>query len=51
MSLRRFLADEAGATALEYAFIASLIGMLIIGGASSIGITLEATFDTLAAAF
>ncbi|MDP2120811.1 MAG: Flp family type IVb pilin [Hoeflea sp.] len=33
----RFLGDRTGATALEYALIASLISIALIGGASTMG--------------
>lgn len=33
----KFLKNESGATAIEYALIASLIAMSIIGGATVIG--------------
>ncbi len=35
--LKRFLANESGATAIEYGLIATLIGVAIIGGASATG--------------
>lgn len=35
--LRLFLSDRKGATAIEYALIASLIAMAIFGGVSSAG--------------
>ncbi|MGQ3120102.1 MAG: Flp family type IVb pilin [Aliihoeflea sp.] len=35
--LKRFLADESGATAIEYGLIAALIGVAIVGGASATG--------------
>lgn len=35
--LRSLLADEAGATAVEYGLIASLIIIAMIGGISSLG--------------
>ncbi|NNC38426.1 MAG: Flp family type IVb pilin [Acidimicrobiales bacterium] len=34
---RTFWQDESGATAIEYALIAALVGISIIAGASSIG--------------
>ncbi len=47
--LRDFLSDESGASAIEYALIASLISIVIIGGATILGTTLEATFSSVAA--
>lgn len=35
--LYRFLADERGATAIEYGLIATLISILCVGGATAIG--------------
>jgi pilus assembly protein Flp/PilA len=46
--LRRFLKDEAGATAIEYGLIAALIAVVVIGAVSTLGDNLETTFDTLA---
>jgi Flp pilus assembly pilin Flp len=43
----RFGSDQRGATAIEYAMIASLISILIVGGVSQIGIKLQ-FFFTLA---
>jgi pilus assembly protein Flp/PilA len=43
--------DTRGATAIEYALIASLIAMVIIGGAAQLGGSLQATFQMVAAAF
>jgi len=34
---KRYVQDESGATAIEYGLIAALIGISIIGGASSVG--------------
>ena len=36
-TLKAFLADESGATAIEYGLIAALIGMGIIGGLTAFG--------------
>lgn len=36
-TLRRLLADQAGATAIEYGLIAALICVAAIGGISSLG--------------
>lgn len=43
----RFLKDESGATAIEYGLIAALISVAIIAGASSLGGSLNDTFDGL----
>ena len=51
MMLRRFLTDKRGATSIEYAVIASLIGIVLVGALSSIGGTIEATFTAISAGF
>jgi len=43
----RFVKNESGATAIEYGLIATLISVAIITGATSLGTSLNATFDTL----
>lgn len=35
--LTRFLADERGATAIEYGLIAAMLTLVIIGGLSALG--------------
>jgi pilus assembly protein Flp/PilA len=45
---RTFLRDETGATAIEYGLIAALIAVAIIAGATSVGGSLSATFNTVA---
>jgi pilus assembly protein Flp/PilA len=49
MTLLNFLRDERGATAIEYALIASLIGLVIIGAVSAIGDSLNGAFNDVAA--
>jgi pilus assembly protein Flp/PilA len=44
---RRFLADNRGATAIEYGLIAGLIGVVIIGALANDGLKLRATFTTI----
>ena len=39
------LADESGATAIEYGLIASLVAVAIIGGATALGSNLSASFS------
>jgi pilus assembly protein Flp/PilA len=49
----RFLAhlsDDQGATAIEYALIAALISIVIVGAATAIGTSLNTTFNSVAAA-
>lgn len=40
----RFAKDESGATAIEYGLIAALIAVVIIGGATLLGDSLNDTF-------
>jgi pilus assembly protein Flp/PilA len=51
--LRFFLKGRAGATAVEYAMIAALVSVVIIGGATLLGQAINAKFqyvgDTVAA--
>jgi pilus assembly protein Flp/PilA len=44
----RFAKDESGATAIEYGLIASLIGVAIIAGATTLGSKLSSTFSSIA---
>lgn len=41
-SMRRFLVDERGATAVEYAVIAVMLSIAIVAGATAIGTKLSA---------
>ena len=41
----RFVKDKCGATAIEYALIASLISVALIGGAATLGNTINTTLD------
>ncbi len=43
--LKTFLANESGATAIEYSLIASLIALAIITAVSSVGNKLKAPFN------
>ncbi len=46
--LVNFINDEEGVTAIEYALIAALIAVVIIGGATAIGLNVNAVFSTVA---
>ena len=46
--MNRFLADEQGATAIEYALLAALIAVTIIGGVSALSATLRTNYDSIA---
>ena len=45
--LTKFLADESGATAIEYALIATGISIVIVASANGIGTKLGTTFTTV----
>jgi pilus assembly protein Flp/PilA len=45
--LAPFMVDDAGATAIEYGLIASLIAVVIIGVLSSTGTNLSAIFGSV----
>jgi pilus assembly protein Flp/PilA len=47
-SVVRFLRDEEGVTAVEYALVAGLISVAIIAGATALGGELSAYFQALA---
>ncbi|WP_338607984.1 Flp family type IVb pilin [Pelagibacterium nitratireducens] len=46
---KKFIADDSGATAIEYGLIAALVAVVIIAGLSLIGPQLEETFCTIGA--
>lgn len=43
-SLTIYLRDERGATAIEYALIAGLVSIVIVGAATSIGSSITSNF-------
>jgi pilus assembly protein Flp/PilA len=45
--LESFLADESGATAIEYGLIAGLISVVIIQALTTVGSHLKTTFNTI----
>ena len=47
-SINNFMGDEAGATAIEYALIASLIAVAIILSLSVVGSQIQNTFNEVA---
>jgi len=49
VSLKKFLKNEDGATAIEYGLIAALIGVAIIASVEPLGQALNATFNDVAA--
>jgi len=44
--LDRFLRDRRGATAIEYALIAALIGMAVLAGALALGAKIDGAFTS-----
>jgi pilus assembly protein Flp/PilA len=49
-SLKRFLKDQSGATAIEYGLIAALIAVVIIGAVQTLGGNITTQFQTIATA-
>lgn len=45
---KKFIADQSGATAIEYGLIAALIAVVIIGALTTVGTSLNATFTSVA---
>ena len=46
--LFRFLADEGGATAIEYGLIAALIAVVVIAGVTKVGTNISGKFSNIA---
>jgi pilus assembly protein Flp/PilA len=49
--VQRFLCDDSGATAIEYAIIASMLSIVIVGGVSGLGPRLKDLFSGVSAGF
>jgi pilus assembly protein Flp/PilA len=49
-ALRRFLGDEQGATAIEYALIASGVSIVIVGAVANLGSNVTGLFSKVSAA-
>jgi pilus assembly protein Flp/PilA len=47
-SLKRFLRDESGATAIEYGLIAALVAVAIIGALGNVKNAMKNTFNKVA---
>lgn len=45
--IRRFFSDTKGATAIEYAMIAALVSIAIVGGARAIGVAISNKFTPI----
>jgi len=48
--VRRFLEDESGATAIEYALIAAGIGIAIMSAVTSLGTKIAGRFSSISTA-
>lgn len=46
--MKKLIRNEEGVTAIEYGLIAALIAVVIIGGATLVGVNLNALFTTVA---
>ena len=46
-AMKRFIANESGATAVEYGLLAALIAVAIITAVTSLGSTLSSKFDLI----
>jgi pilus assembly protein Flp/PilA len=46
----KLIADQAGATAIEYGLIAALISVAIITAVTAVGTNLETTFNSVSGA-
>ncbi len=49
-TLKSFVANESGATAIEYALIASLIAVALVGILTSLGTKLSSEFSEISGA-
>lgn len=45
--ITRFLNDETGATAIEYALLAAILAVAIIAGLTTVGTTLNGKFQSV----
>jgi pilus assembly protein Flp/PilA len=48
VGISKFINDESGVTAIEYALIAALIAVVIIAGATSVGQAINTKFNNIA---
>ena len=49
--IKAFIADEQGATAIEYALIASIVSISIVVGLTSVRVELQSIFTQVATGF
>jgi pilus assembly protein Flp/PilA len=50
LRVRNFLSDESGVTAIEYALIASLIAVAVIGAVTTVGTKVSTVFTEVGGA-
>jgi len=48
-TIKRFMTDESGATAVEYGLLVALIAVVIITAVTTLGTNLSSKFNTVAA--
>jgi pilus assembly protein Flp/PilA len=48
---KRFIQDDAGATAIEYALILAIIGMGVISGVTGVGTVVRTMYEGIGAAW
>ncbi len=51
MIINRFVRDESGTTAIEYALMAALISIVLVGALGPLSVALTDAFQTVANAF
>jgi pilus assembly protein Flp/PilA len=49
--VKKFFKDESGVTALEYALIAALVAVVIVGAVQALGLSVQNTFNNVAAVY
>ena len=49
--MKTFARDESGATAIEYGLIAAFIALVIIGGVTALGTSINTQFTTISGNF
>jgi Flp pilus assembly pilin Flp len=49
-AVRKFVVDDEAATAIEYAFLASFVGMAIVAGLQAVGSALAVKFTIFSSA-
>ena len=50
-TIKKFIADEGGVTSIEYALIASLVAMAIVGAVTSLGTQVQGLYKKVADAY